>query len=66
MKEKKNNIMDKGLLKQFEEAYGKKKAKKIIKKIKLIKEKNPNIIFSFVFDENGNFQAIPKAQADEQ
>ena len=58
--------MDENIIKHLVDVYGKKKTKKLIKKIKLIKKKHPKIVFSFIFDEEGNLQAIPKeAKKDE-
>ena len=58
--------MDENIIKQLADVYGKKKAKKIVKKVRSIKKKHPNIIFSFIFDEEGNVQALPKEERNEQ
>ena len=57
--------MDKEVIKELGEVFGKKKAKKIIKKVLSIKKKHPKILFSFIFDEEGNVQAIPKEAKEE-
>ena len=51
---------DKALLEQLSAAYGKKKAKTIIKKINEFKVRNPNRAFSFIFDELGGFIVVEK------
>ena len=51
---------DKALLSNLEAVYGKKAAKRILKEIDEFKKQNPNQAFSFIFDEEGNFQAFKK------
>jgi hypothetical protein len=57
--------MDKEIIKELVEVYGKKQAKKMVKKILTIKKKHPNVLFSFIFDEEGNVQAVPKEVRNE-
>ena len=57
--------MNKEVIKELGEVYGKNKAKKMIKKILSIKKKHPKIVFSFIFDEEGNVSAIPKEAKNE-
>jgi hypothetical protein len=51
---------EKELLKQLEVAFGSKKAKKLVKKIRDIKQKDPNIKYSFIFGEDGSLTVLRK------
>ena len=51
---------DKELLKQLEVAFGIKKAKQLLKKVKELKNKNPEAKYSFIFGEDGTMKAVRK------
>lgn len=48
------------LLAQLTEAFGKYKAKDLVKQVKKIKKDHPNDYFSFIFEEDGTIRAIKK------
>ena len=51
---------EKELLKQLEVAFGIKKAKKLVKQIKELKQQDPNARYSFFFSEEGTLTAVRK------
>lgn len=53
-------------LEQLTVAFGKKRAKKIIQQIGELKARNPKKVYSFVFAEDGSFQAISKDTEPEE
>ena len=54
------------LLEQLAAAFGKKKAKQLVKEIKKFKDKHPNEAYSFIFNEDGTFTAIKKQKILDQ
>lgn len=51
---------EKELFEQLSAAFGETKTKKILKKIKQVKEKSPKTVFNFYFKEDGTFVAVDK------
>lgn len=45
---------------QLEVAFGKNRAKQILAEIKELKKQNPDRTYSFIFAENGTFEAVEK------
>jgi hypothetical protein len=54
--------MEHSLLELLEAAFGEKRTKEIVDKVNVFKKKNPNRSFDFIFDENGNFDAVPRKE----
>lgn len=60
MMKQRNDMEEKELLKQLEVAFGIKKAKKLVKQVKELKEQDPNARYSFFFSEQGVLTAVRK------
>lgn len=57
-------MIDENLFEQLSIVFGEKKAKQLIKEIKEIKNKNPNIAYNFIFSEDGKITAIEKKEKE--
>ena len=51
---------------QLTVAFGKRRAKEILRDINILKEKNPGKAFSFIFAEDGSFQYVEKQKEDQK
>ena len=60
MMKQRSDMEEKELLKQLEVAFGIKKAKKLVKQIKELKQQDPNARYSFFFSEEGTLTAVRK------
>lgn len=60
MTRQKSDMEEKELLKQLQVAFGIKRAKKLVKQVRELKEQDPNARYSFFFSEEGTLTAVRK------
>lgn len=61
-----NNKQENNPIELLAAVYGKDNAKRILKQIQKIKDKNPGKVYSFIFNEDGSFEAIEKSKEKEE